>query len=402
MNKLLQMLNGKRIAIVGNSAVSRDYSNEIDSADVVIRFNHFYNYDSGLVGRRVDIVLQTVAQAWYDAVNAGKAHINIVQQQRPAIFLVKRPDHYNTNVHKVYGKGIRVDNGTNWFQPWWKYTTGTCALCYLAQNLTNAEVRVYGFSNEGYEDNWLNYIATDAKHYGEVANEERPVMLYSIAQLHSLKITEEPLKEIPKVIVVPIKANSEGAPKKNRKLLVPCLEKITKLQYPIYVVGDDYDLLHEVKTKFEDRVLTVPLPHIDSHDDVTKTLRKWQVETGFSGDIALVQCTSPYLKEEWVEQCFDSLKFASLTATAVPLDFKPTAIFREENGVFIPNSQALPPASVARQLLPNTVRITGAVECFHTDALEFESLYQVGVMQPVIVDNAVDIDTQEQLNNVKL
>jgi len=78
MNRLLQMLNGKRIAIVGNSAVGRNYSNEIDSADVVIRFNHFYNYDSGLVGRRVDIVLQTVAQAWYDAVNSGKAHIDII------------------------------------------------------------------------------------------------------------------------------------------------------------------------------------------------------------------------------------------------------------------------------------------------------------------------------------
>ena len=401
MNRLLQMLNGKRIAIVGNSAVGRNYSNEIDSADVVIRFNHFYNYDSGLVGRRVDIVLQTVAQAWYDAVNSGKAHIDIIQQQHPNIFLVKRPDHYDTTVHKVYGKEIRVDNLTKVFEPWWKYTTGTCTLCYLAQNLTNAEVRVYGFSNEGYEDTWLNYIATDAKHYGDVAKEERPVMLNAITKLHSLKITEESLKEIPKVIVIPIKANSEGAPKKNRKLLIPCLEKVTKLQYPIYVVGDDYDLLHEAKNKFKNKIQVIALPNINPYDDVTKTLRNWQVETGFSGDVALVQCTSPYLKEEWINQCFDGLKFASLTATAVPLDFKPTAIFREENGVFIPNSQALPPASVARQLLPNTVRITGAVECFHTDALIFDSLYQVGIMQPIIVDNAVDIDTEEQLNNIK-
>lgn len=52
-------------------------------------------------------------------------------------------------------------------------------------------------------------------------------------------------------------------------------------------------------------------------------------------------------------------------------------------------------------LSPNTVRITGAVECFHTDALTFDSLYQVGIMQPIIVDNAVDIDTEEQLNNIK-
>ena len=394
------MLSGKRIAIVGNSPVTRNYSPEIDAADVVIRFNHFYNYDSGLVGQRTDIVFQTVAQAWYDAVNAGKAHLDIIRQQKPNVYLVKRPDHYDTNVHQVYGPGIRVDNGTDWFKPWWRYTTGTAALCYLTENLTNAEVRCYGFSNEGDETIWANYVATDAKNYTDVASEERSVMLNVIAHLHQLKITEEGIKEMPRYIVVPVKANSEGAPKKNHKLLLPCLKKLVDLKYPISVVGDDYDLMHKVKKEFRDRVLTVALPKIDTYADVTKTLRNWQVETGYCGDMALVQCTSPYMKPEWVERCFEGLKETSLTATAVPLEFKPTAIFREENGVYIPCSQALPAASVARQLLPNTVRITGAVVAFHSDAVSCESIYNIGIMQPVIVDNAVDIDTQEQLDKV--
>ena len=401
MNRLLQMLNGRRIAIVGNSAVQHNFSQEIDSADVVIRFNHFYNYDSGLVGKRVDMVFQTVAQAWNDAVNQGKAHIDIVQEQKPEIFLIKRPDHYDTSVHGIYGKGIRVNNVSDWFKPWWQWTTGTCALCWLAQNLTNAKVKVYGFSNDGL-DTWEQYSKTDAKHYGDSLVNERPVQIECIQKLMSLEITNPLAAPIPRAIVIPVKANSEGAPKKNHKLLLPCLKKVVGKGYPVYVVGDDYELLHKVQKEYKDKVFLTALPKIDAYDDVTKTLRNWQVETGFSGDIALVQCTSPYLDYEWITQCFDNLKYSPLVATAVPLEFKATAIYREENGVFIPSSQALPAASVARQLLPRTVRITGAVECFHTDALSNESLYNVGIMYPVIVDNAVDIDTEEQLKNVKL
>lgn len=57
----------------------------------------------------------------------------------------------------------------------------------------------------------------------------------------------------------------------------------------------------------------------------------------------------------------------------------------------------MPSASVARQLLPETVRITGAVVAAHTDALDFESFYDAGVMRPIIVneDEALDIDSKE-------
>ena len=179
--------------------------------------------------------------------------------------------------------------------------------------------------------------------------------------------------------------------------LVGCLEKLQGLGpgIQVFATGDDLELLHDVK----DLCIPVPLPAIGATDDVTRSLRRWQVETGFCGDVALVQCTSPKLKAEWIAECFEALSRAPVAATCVELGFKPTAIFREENGVFVPNSQALPPATVARQLLPRAVRITGAVEAFHTDALARESLFEHGTLEPVMVDEAdsLDVDDVEQL-----
>ena len=402
-NRLLQLLRGRRIAIVGNSPVSYNYSTEIDTADVVVRFNDFYNIHSGKVGKRVNIVLQTVAKAWFERYSAGllTKSLEMVRTQHPDIFLVKRPDNYNTDAHAVYGKGIRIDNLARCFEPWWKYTTGTAALCWLAENLTGenapASIKCYAFSNEGDETPWDNYITGDAAHYSHVAQEERKAQKEAIAKLESMSIIDPPppILSIPKCVVVPVKATSSGAPGKNRLLLRSCLEKLQELDMPVYVTGDDLELLHEVKDLCE----PVPVPAIPAFRDVTDTMRRWQVETGFCGDVAHVQCTSPGLKPEWVLRCFDALSCAPVAATCIELGFKPTAIFREENGVFVPCSQALPPATVARQLLPKAVRFTGAVVAFHTDALACDSFFQAGVMEPVMVDeeDSLDVDTPEQL-----
>ena len=396
MNQLIQLLNGRKIAIVGNGTPAKDYSSEIDSADVVVRFNHFYNYESDKVGKRIDIILQTIAGPWFTAAKEGKAHLELIKDIHPHIFLVKRPEHYTTDIFALYGNNIRVNNLTHLFEPWYKYTTGTAALSYLAANLTNAEVKCYGFSNEGDEAPYNEYLAGEAKHYSQVKDDERAACLKAIETLENLTITEKGNGYIPKAIVVPVKAISTGAPNKNRFLLRGCLEKLQSLDYPIYVTGDDTELLHSVK----DLCTTVPLTAIPALDDVTKTLRRWQVETGFSGEIALVQCTSPYLNADWVNKCFDELKYSAITATAVELKFKPTSMFYSVNGVFVPLAANLPSASVARQLLPPAMRITGAVECFHTDALIKDSFFEFGCVRPVYVteDESLDVDTKEDLD----
>ena len=401
MNRLLQLLDGRRVAIVGNAPEHEDRSAEIESAEVVVRFNHFYNYDSGNVGKRVDILLQTFTSTWQDAATAGKAHVDVVRAQRPAIFVVKHPNYYLSSVHAMYGKALRIDNLARLFEPWWRFTTGTAALCYLAQSLVNAEVKVYGFAQKREAD-WDAYIAGDGHWYQSVAEEERAAQKAAIEKLESLKIVRpaegSAPNAIPRAIVIPVKANSEGAPGKNRALLGLCIDKLKPLGYPIHVVGDDYDLLNKVQND----CITTALPAIDAYADVTESLRNWQVKTGFCGDVALVQCTSPRLKAEWVDECFNAMGQATIAATATELGFKPTAIYREENNVFVPASQALPAASVARQRLPKCVRITGAVEAFHTDALALESFWSAGVMEPVMIpaEDALDVDTAAQLEEV--
>ena len=180
-------------------------------------------------------------------------------------------------------------------------------------------------------------------------------------------------------------------------LLGHCLDEAKKAGYPITVVGDDDELLH--KAHSEHGVGIMPIPSIGAFSDVTDSLREWKVRSGYCGDVAIVQCTSPRLSHEWIEKTFGGLKHAPICATAARLTFKPSAIFLREGGVFVKACQTLPPASVARQKLPETVRITGAVVTVHTDAFDFPSLYDAGVMNPVIVseEDSIDIDNRSDL-----
>lgn len=390
MNRLIQKLHGKTVAIVGNGNVIEDHSTEIDSADVVIRFNHFYNYDSNKVGKRVDIVMQTITPAWEQAIDK---HIDVLDKYRPEVFLVRSDFQYTTNIHKWYGNAIRVNNTTRWFDYERRFTTGTTVLQYLAQTLTNASVKCYGFQDEA---DWKRYVSTDAKSFGHT--DERKVMLDSIAKLESLTITNQSTdKELPNIVLIPIKRTSSGCPNKNRILIRRCLKEVLKTKLRTVIVGDDYDLMHDLHEEFG--VETSPLPMIGNLADVTDTIRDWKVKSGFSGDIALVQCTSPKLKSEWITDCLNHSKHSALVVTATELTFKPNAIYYASDNVYIPMANQLPPASVARQLLPRAVRITGAVEVFHTDALDHKSFYQDGVMYPVIVseEDSLDVDTEKDL-----
>lgn len=396
MTRLIQILSGHTIAIVGNGNVVEDFSQEIDSHDIVIRFNHFYNYDSNLVGKRVDIILQTFTNAWH---NAENKHLDVIKSQKPQIFVVKRPDLYNSKVNKIFDNCVRIDNTGDLFKDNYKYTTGTCALIYLAKNLKNAKVKCYGFQDD---NDWERYISTDAKKYAYNKEDERNVMLNSINMLEALKIREQPM-EIPKVILIPIKANSQGAPNKNEILIRHCINECLKCKLPLHIVGDDVKLLRDLKKEYNGKIKTLELPTIEPLADVSETIRKWVAETGYCGNLALVQCTSPSLSYTWILDCFKGLEKAPLSATACEIDFKPTALFRKENNVFVPYNKAMPPASTARQILPKTIRITGAVEAFHTDCLRHYSFWSVDYIAPVMIDAkySLDVDTIEDLERAK-
>lgn len=396
MNRILAKLYGKNVAIVGNGPVTKDFSYEIDSSDIVIRFNHFYRYDDGLTGKRVDIVCQTIAKAWFDAVNK---HVDVIRKYGAEVFLIKQPQHYIQQVHDYYGTDIKVSDYSRFFINHSKFTTGGAFLVWLSQNLDNAKVKVYGF-NPG--PTWDSYIAGDANHYAHVAAEERVAVDAAISKLEKLEITNPTHITNLRRIVIPVKDISLEAPNKNKILLPRCLKECLKVGLPITVITDSDEII--ANNKINNKLIEFfRVPSIAPLADVTDTLRYWRDVTGYFGDIALVQVTSPRLKSSWITNCLERLVVAPVVATAVPIDFKPNALFLQANGgIYIPGMPSLGFQSVPRQKLPKAVRITGAVEAFHSDNLDLDSLWMGGRVEMVEVpkEDALDIDSLEDLEKI--
>lgn len=389
MQELLDIIDGRRVAIVGNGTPDKDESAEIDAADIVIRFNHFYNYGTGLVGKRVDVIMQTFTSAW---VNAKEKNASVIREQLPRIFCAKKPQQYQpATVAKFLGDVCVTDMSAD-IEPWAKFTTGTAFLCWLASKPRNAEFKVFGFPSGEKCD---RYFATDARHYASVKDEEIVTRDGAIEMLSRQRIFRLRADHAP-AIVIPIKRKSTGVPNKNRRLLPLLLEKLAGVKYPVWLVGDDAEFQAEMSARFGVRSFTVPasLP-----DEVTASLRVWRDHTEYSGDVVLLQCTAPRLRVEWIEQVLAARRHAPVAATCVPVTFKVSALYGCANGVWGQLLQGFGPPSKPRQGLPPVVRLSGGAWAFHSDALSRDSFYQAGTLAPVIVDeeDALDIDTPEDM-----
>lgn len=387
-NRLLQLIDGKSVAIVGNGPVEKDVSAEVDACDVVIRFNHMYRYGEGKIGKKISIICQTFTGSYMRSQDRHNAEII---RQKPEVFLVKQRENYAPWSHSFYGPDIRVNDIIGYFREWCNCTTGGGVVCFLAKYAENSTFKVFGFPGGKA---WDDYIASDAHWYQAIAPLERKAVDEAKEELARKTITR-PGVVIPRMVVVPVKRNSSGKPGKNRELLMPLLEKLEALPYPVTVCGDDAELLYAAEQAFPGKVLAFHSPALQmgNTEDVTKQLRNWRDATGYCGDVALVQCTSPDLTADWVERCFAESPKSALVATAVPLEFKCNAIYKSDfGGVWTPLAPQFGPASEARQNLPVCCRITGAVEVFHSDALAFASLWQCGYLCPVLVNSALDID----------
>ena len=179
-----QMVQGKRVAIVGNLTPSKDLSEEIDNHDIVIRINHFYNYDSGLVGKKVDMVFVTPTETWRK-MSAEERHENIIHQQKPLIFAVKHWKRIDTIIKRKHFRGCKIYKfEQDMLQNSQIYTTGTASLKILS-NCENFTCDCYCFS---FDDDWKNYIDTDAKHYRGRMDAEETLRRELIEILHKKKI----------------------------------------------------------------------------------------------------------------------------------------------------------------------------------------------------------------------
>lgn len=388
--EILEIIDGRKVAIVGSGEETVDHSAEIDACDVVIRFNHFYNYDSGKVGKKVDVIIQTFTSAW---LNAKEKHADIIKAQHARIFCGKKPEQFNpADVAKYLGPDVSVSDASAALRPYVKYTTGTAFLAWLAERPRNTEFKIYGFPTGEAAD---KYFATDAKHYAATKDDELIVRARSIELLEKMKITSRRVEILPRV-VIPIKRHSSGAPGKNRALLPRAIEELKKTTLPIVIVGNDDELLKEMEARYG--VETFRSPDNDT-DEVTDKLRHWRNYAGFHGEIILAQCTAPKLKASWVTDILEARTHAPIAATCVKVKFKVNALYASTEGVFLPLVSQFGPPSVPRQRLPEVVRLSGALWAFHSDALDRRSFYAAGTLRPVIIDerDALDVDTSEDL-----
>lgn len=389
MNQLIAFLTGKKVAIVGNASLDRDYSKEIDEADVVCRFNHFYNVKDGHAGRKTDIIFQTFARPWFET-PIEERNLDIIKEFKPLLYVVKKPEQFDNVARDFFSDNVRIEMMPVEAHKYYKYTTGGAVLCYLAEHLKNADVKIYGFPNG---EQWEKYIATDAKHYASVASEERFIVDTAIMRLEALPKGER--VNIPTHIVIPVKKASTGCPNKNKILLPILLQKLTHSPYDITVVTDDETL--ELPSHVE-RFL---VPSIHPLADVTLTLRAWRDATCFCGDVCLLQCTSPNFKYEWLEEALEVRPRANVVVSAVKLNYKVNSIFVSRyNTGFRATMFGAP--TIPRQVLPNAWRLSGALFLFHSDYLSRQSFFDDAEVTPIFVDekDALDVDTIEQLNQL--
>lgn len=123
---------------------------------MVIRFNNFYNYDSGMVGKKVDALVLTGTSACFDKLPGGMSdHKEIIQTYHPKLFLLSEVQNQRiTKVHPRFnGCEIKMLCNPSWLLP---LTTGTIVLKILA-DYDDVQVNVYGFSSG---DEWNAYNET--------------------------------------------------------------------------------------------------------------------------------------------------------------------------------------------------------------------------------------------------
>lgn len=390
MQEFLDLIDGRTVAIVGNGTPEHDCSAEIDSADVVVRFNHFYNYDSGRVGKRVDVVIQTFTTAW---INSNNKHEQVIREQLPRIFCAKKPQQYRPDIVAKFLGQVCVSDMSSDLEPYAKFTTGTAFLMWLSSRPRNARFRIYGFPSGEQAD---RYFKTDARHYASIKDIELQNRDCAIEVLLKQEIKTARKEQLPH-IVIPIKKTSRGVPGKNHRLLPILLERLRGVRYPITIVGDDPEFMAQMTEQFG--VLSFETPS-NMPDEVTARLRLWRDHTEYSGEVILLQCTSPNLRTEWIEQVLEARKFAPVVATCVPIKFKINSVYGCANGTWGQIVTAFGPPSIPRQNLPECVRLSGAAWAFHSDALSRESFYQAGTLAPVMIpeDEAIDVDTPEDMD----
>lgn len=150
------LISGKRVAIVGNaqSLLKREYGNEIDGHDLVIRFNHGIPIDPVAQGTRTDIV----------SLNSLMSEDEVMEGFRPKhlLFLTPKLRHYRIN--SPVGVAMTSFYPLKW---WWddrlligkRPSSGFMGIRFVLRANTAREVTVYGFDFGASYTDPVDYVS---------------------------------------------------------------------------------------------------------------------------------------------------------------------------------------------------------------------------------------------------
>ena len=395
------MVQGKRVAIVGNLTPSEDLSEVIDNHDIVIRLNHFYNYDSGLVGKKVDMLFVTPTDRW-KKMSAEERHEDVIREQKPLIFAVKHSQRIDKEVRERHFCGCKIYKfEQDMVRGSQVFTTGTAALRILT-NCENFTCDCYCFS---FDADWKNYIDTEAKHYGKNMDLEERKRHEWIEMLSEKKMFDGSINPVITVRKGSSLKDKNIRPYKNGKCLLEiCVEKALKAFGSVTVLADDEHYCELAKS------YGAEVPYLDEkvegNEDVTVRLKRWKDRCGINGRIILIQCTSPNLSLESMEKMREMSKEADyrevIVTTVVYDDVKHSALllFDQEEKYMKQAISGDPQISRPRQELKQLYHYNGAMTSFACSQLSKESLFDDGDLKPCMIEKweGLDIDTIEQFN----
>lgn len=399
-----KLINGKTVAVVGNAPVDKDYSEEIDSHDIVIRINHFYNYDTNLVGKKVNVIFATPTGAWM-MMTPEERHWNVIQEQKPDVFILKHEKRVTDKIINNHYANCNIMGFTSDFvEDEGRFTTGTCALKVLTK-CYNFTCDVYGFSDN---DDWKKYIDTDAKHYSNTYLEEAMKREYYINKLHDKIIFQTDTLEPEVHAVITVRSGSSVKDKnireyKGKPLLQRGIEKALNVFGKVTVLVDSQKYA-DLATQWGGTVPYIDKP-VSGDENVAIRLRRWRDMCNIVGRIVQINVTSPNISEENIRKAVELSKGKSyreiIGSTVEYNEVKYSALmYQLSDGYMTQAMKAVPDISVPRQHLRPLYLYNGAITTFMHTQLDYDELFTYCFFIPLMIDKAegLDIDKDEDFN----
>lgn len=402
LSKFESIINGKTVALVGNGFVDEDLSEEIDSHDVVIRINHFYNYDSGNVGKKVNVIFTTPTPIWA-MMGPEERHWNIIQEQKPDIFVLKHEQRIDKNIMENHYKGCKIYGfSPDYIKGEGIYTTGTCALNVLSQCI-NFKCDIYGFS---FNKDWKQYICSSALHYSKTYLEEEEKRHEYVEKIKSKYIFLPEGTEPRLYPVIPVRKGSSLKDKnireyKGKPLLQWAIEKALNVFGKVTVLADD----EEYARLAESWGAIVPYidEKVEDNENIVVRLRRWRDRCNINGRIILIQCTSPNISEDSLKrmaiESYGKTYRDIIGSTSIFNDVKYSALMFMTKGGYLEQAvKAVPDISVPRQHLRPMYYYNGGITSFMHTQLDNNELFKYSYFYPLMIDEAESLDIDNEID----